>query len=263
MKRVSIGIFVFALAFCFGLAISWIRANPETNVPDAQCVATANTVSAVVVPDAAPIPPAEPNDQIDEDTRIEYFTDDKRIGRRKKNKLEMRCFNRGEERFAEIKFYIRSEYGSWIETQSFKFDKDGVTGCNPIVEDFNNDGLNDFSYESKAAARMSNEVRKLFIYDKKLDELVYIKNSEDYPNLAYNKKLNCLDAFLVYGATSTVFLHIEGDVLREFASVSTGEDLVASITDKAGEKRVISRKKMNPDNFGEIYRRFETYNPPR
>ncbi len=50
------------------------------------------------------------------------------------------------------------------------------------LEDFNNDGIKDMTYVSAVAARGANEVRRLFIYDKKRDELVYIKNSEDYPN---------------------------------------------------------------------------------
>jgi hypothetical protein len=210
-----------------------------------------------------PIDTSTIDNQNIEETRIENFTDDRRIGRRRKNKIEIRCFSRGDERLAEIKFYSKTEYGAWIEAQSFRFEKDGVTDCDPIVEDFNNDGLRDFTYQSTVAARGANEVRRLFIYDKEKDELVYIKNSQEYPNLAYNKKLNCIDAFLVYGATSTVFLRIEGDTLREFASVDTGEELVVSITEKSGEKRVMRRKKMNPDNFEEVFRRFSSYSPPR
>jgi hypothetical protein len=145
--------------------------------------------------------------------------------------------------------------------QSFKFDKDGVTDCDPSIEDFNNDGLGDFSYRSDVAARGANEVRKLFIYDKNIDELVYIENSEDYPNLAYNKTLNCVDSFIVTGTTVTAFLHIEGNRFREFTSVENGMTREATIIDKAGNSRIIRREKYNIDDFGEAFRRFSNYDP--
>jgi len=198
-----------------------------------------------------------------EETRLEQFADEKRIGRPGKNKIEIKCYSQGNERFAEIRFYTKSEYGAWIEIQSFKFDKDGVTDCDPFIEDFNKDGLKDFSYQSNVAARGANEVRKLFIYDRTRDALVYIQNSENYPNLAYNKTLNCVDSFIVTGTTETVFLHIDGDKLREFASVDNGLLREVMVTDKTGKSQIIRRQKYNIDDFDEAYRRFSNYDPLR
>ncbi|MGD9564111.1 MAG: hypothetical protein AB7F88_15130 [Pyrinomonadaceae bacterium] len=263
MKRTFIGLTVFALTFAAALFAVWTLAKPAPSLSYAQNEHAPNSVVMPGTPAIEPTREPESDNGNTEETRTEFFTDDKRIGRRGKNKIEIRCYSRGNERFAEIKFYTRTEYDAWLEWQSFKFDKDGVTDCNPIVEDFNNDGLNDFTYESAVAARGANEVRKLFIYDERQDELIYIKNSEEYPNLAYNKKLRCIDSFMVHGATSTVFLRIEGDTLKEFASVSTGEEQVVTITDKFGNERVLSRKKMDPDNFEQIYTRFTTFSPPR
>ncbi len=263
MKRTSIGLIVFTLTFCIALFAVWSLSTSALSLSYSHSNNVVNSVGTPEIPMVEPTMETESDNGNTEETRIEFFTDDKRIGRPGKNKIEIRCYSVGSERFAEIKFYTRSEYGAWLQSQSLKFDKDGVTGCNPIIEDFNNDGLNDFTYESAVAARGANEVRKLFIYDKSQDDLKYIKNSEEYPNLAYNKRLRCIDSFLVYGATSTVFLRIEGDTLKEFASVSTGEERVATVTDKFGNERVLSRKELDPNNFEQIYTRFTTYNPPR
>ena len=121
--------------------------------------------------------------------------------------------------FVIINFFTRQN-GCWVSANHYELDKDDVLGMDPELSDFNNDGLNDMTYISAVAARGANEVRRLFIYNKSNDRLMMIENSDDYPNLRYNKRLNCLDAFLVYGGCSTVFLRIEGDSLKEFACVS-------------------------------------------
>lgn len=255
---------VFGLTLGLGMFVIWMFAKPATALH--QAISNDDPRPSVRATELSSVQPAKPIEHSDgnlEKTRIEQFSDEKSIGRRGKNKIEIECFSRGDERSAEIKFYTHSDYGAWIEVQSFKFDKDGLTDCDPIVEDFNNDGLKDFTYQSAVAARGANEVRKLFIYDKRQDELVYIQNSEDYPNLAYNKKLNCVDAFIVTGTSETVFLRLDNDKLREFASVSNGLEREVTVTNKAGMSRIIRREKYNIDDFGEAYRRFSSYNPPR
>lgn len=266
MNRLSIGLIVFGLTFCLAVVTVWMLAMGSILRTDTQSNETGTAIPALTRP--LDIEPSKSNVIVNEsenldDTRIEYFSDEKKIGRRGKNRIEIRCFSRGANRFAEIKFYARTEYGAWIEWQSFKFEKDDLTDCDPVVEDFNNDGLKDFTYRSDVAARGANEVRKLFIYDKRQDELVYIKNSEDYPNIAYNKKLNCVDAWAFTATTTTIFLKIEGDMLREFASVSTGLQRIVTVTRNDGTEVILRREKMNPDNLAEVYRRFSSYNPPR
>ena len=127
------------------------------------------------------------------------------------------------------------------------------------MKDFNNDGFYDLTYRSVEAAQGANDVRKLFIYDRKRDQLVYITNSEQYPNLSYNKKLDCLDAWSVYGATTTHFLRLDYDMLKPFATVSTGLERVVTTIDKNGTERVLSRKKMRDED---IYTRYSTFDPP-
>ncbi len=264
MKRHILGLILFILTLCVGLFVSLsgaenFRIQLSQGVPDTPA-AEETLKDADRVPIAQnPTLTSKDGASDREETRIESFSDDRRIGRRGKNKIELRCFSNSAGRFAELKFYSRTEYGSWLEVQSFKFQKDGVTDCSPIIEDFNNDGLKDFTYESNVAARGANEIRTLLIYNPKKDELIHIKNSAEYPNLAYNKKLNCIDAWLFHGATTTVFLRQEGDMLREFASVDTGAERVVTITRRSSKRVIIRRQPMHED---EVYTRYSTFDPP-
>lgn len=265
MKQHILGLIVFTAALsasvylALPLAIGVII-QPEQTIPfDSVAEKTLTTID----PPTAVTTKAKDENSDTQETRNEYFSDDRRIGRRGRNKIELRCFSDRVGRFAELKFYSQSEYGSWVEVNSFKFEKDGVTNCNPIVEDFNNDGLKDFTYESNVAARGSNQVRKLFIYDKDLDDLVYVVNSEEYPNLSYNKRLDCVDSFIITGTAETVFLRINGNMLNQFASVSTGSERVVTVTRNDGTEVILRREEMDPDNFEEVYRRFSSYDPLR
>jgi hypothetical protein len=195
---------------------------------------------------------------------VESFIDESKIGRPKKNKIEVYNYRSRNEKITNdnqvvIKFYSFSDK-EWKLKQTFEFEKDDLLGCDPQIKDFNNDGFKDITYISTVAARGANEVRKLFIYDKSKDELTYIKNSEDYPNILYNKDLNCIDSFMVHGSSSTVFVKIDGDMLKEFASVHNGLERTVYIIDKNGKEKMIQRKKMNEED---MYVRYKSFNPPK
>ena len=198
---------------------------------------------------------------------IESFSDDSNIGRRKKNKVLIDVFELPDSsaRYkpnnrAIVKFYSLTASKDWELKQTIEVESHALSEAAPIIEDFNNDGLKDITFVSDTAARGANVVRTLLIYDKLDDVLVPVKNSADYPNLSYNKTLNCIDAWMFHGATTTVFLKLEGDMLREFASVDTGAELVVTVTNKDGKEREIMRKTMREDD---IYTRYRTFNPPR
>ncbi len=255
MKRWIFSFPVFPIALLTGLFAFHITNSQESHIDVFTVQAPARDEQEYFAP---PIDSSTVHSR-DENEFSESFTNSSHIGRRGKNKVEIHCFDRGNGMIAEIKFYSRSRHGDWEQKQSFEFDKDTLTPCEPKVEDFNNDGLKDLTYISSVAARGSNEVRTLFIYDKAEDKLVHIKNSERFPNIGFNKKLKCIDAWLFHGATTTVFLKLEGDTLQEFASVDTGLDRVVTVTDKDGKSRVLSRKKMHEDD---IYTRYSDYDPP-
>jgi hypothetical protein len=256
-------IIVFGFTVCLEIFIVWMFAKPAQVSLQTPPIEQQPTPVVVTERPSVSTRPFENAENRVEKTRIEQFADDKRIGRQGRNKIEIECFSLGDERFAEIKFYSRSDYGAWIEVQSFKFDKDGVTDCDPVTDDFNNDGFKDFTFRSAVAARGANETRKLFIYDKKQDELIYITNSENYPNMVYNKRLDCIDAWLFHGATTTVFLKIDGNQLKEFATVNTGLELIAEVVDNDGQSHVISREKMKEADVYTRYIDFEPVTPYR
>jgi len=191
---------------------------------------------------------------------VEFFTDDSKVGVPRKNKIEISNFKKSDGNIIEIKFYLLAENKEWKLKQTFEFEKDGLLDCDPKLEDFNNDGFKDMTYVSAVAARGANEVRRLFIYDKKKDELIYIKNSENYPNMQYNKELDCIDAWLFHGGTTTVFLKIDEDSLREFASVDNGINRTVYLIDKNGKEKLLRTDKIKEED---IYVRYNNFNPPK
>jgi hypothetical protein len=186
----------------------------------------------------------------------EFFVDSLNVGRKSLNKIELSKYCLADSCNVVIRFYSKQKDG-WKLKNEFRFPKDNVAACDTKLADFNNDGLNDLTYVSDIAARGANEIRRLFIYDKTGDKLIDIKNSDNYPNLLYNKDLHCLDAFLVYGGCSTVFLKLDTDTLRQFASVELFHGLTISTYDKKGKERVVLHDTTNHEQSI----RYKNYQP--
>ncbi len=170
---------------------------------------------------------------------IETFVDSLIIGVKGKCKVELIKHRVYDDVFVVIKFYVKGRNTTkdtehWMNTNTYNYETTAMMGFEPVISDFNNDNFNDITFILGTAARGANEVRRLFIYDNQNKNLVSIVNSEDYPNMLYNKKLDCIDAFLVYGGCSTIFLNIEGDSLKMFASVELSDGLIVRTYDKYG-----------------------------
>lgn len=189
---------------------------------------------------------------------LEHFVDSLNIGKPTKNKIELSHFRNSDSGYVVIQFYTKAKGRNWRLKQKFHFLKDDISGCFTELSDFNNDGFKDVTYKSAIAARGANDVRNLFIYDSSKDQLIYMKNSENYPNMAYNKKLDCIYAFLVHGGSTTVFLKIEGDSLKEFASVNLDDKINIQLVDKNGKRRSIVKDRKS--NF-DPYTRFKNFRP--
>jgi hypothetical protein len=186
----------------------------------------------------------------------EFFVDSLNIGRKQLNKIEISKYRAVDSNYVVTKFYSKQK-NKWVLKSEFQFWKDGIIGLDTKLSDFNNDGFKDLTYISAVAARGANEVRRLFIYDKHRDQLICMKNSESYPNMIYNRELNCIDAFLVYGGCSTVFLNISGDSLKEFASVELYEGLTVRVYDNKGKEKIIYRDTTNKAG----YIRYKNFRP--
>lgn len=108
------------------------------------------------------------------------------------------------------------------------------------------------------AARGGNIVQTLILYSNENQSLSWIKNSEDFPNLMYNEKLNCIDAVILTGGQTTYFLKIENDSLKEFASVDQSDGIItAKILEENGKWKEIKSIKESSENFD----RFIDFNP--
>jgi hypothetical protein len=201
------------------------------------------------------------NDSVKEINEIvlrERFTDSTNIGIKGQYKIELNSYNNMDSTYVEIKL-SEKQNNHWLQKQKIVLPKDGVVSCDPKTIDFNNDKLNDFTFQSSVAARGANEIRTLLIFEKTIGKLKLITNSDNYPNLQYNKVLNCIDSWMVYGGTSTVFLKIDQDSLREFAVVELFDDYrEVYLVDKKGKHKTLKKEKIKDL---EIYTRFINFNP--
>lgn len=190
---------------------------------------------------------------------IETFVDSLNIGEKGKNKVELIKHRVFDDTYVIVKFYRKATVPNrWYNANTYIVQCNAMQGLLPNITDFNNDNFNDITFISAQAARGANEVRRLFVYDDYKRALISIVNSEDYPNMLYNKELNCIDAFLFHGGTSTVFARIKGDSLKEFASVHNDSHRTVYEVDKFGKDKLLRRDKINPED---VYIRYINYKP--
>ncbi|WP_426480868.1 XAC2610-related protein [Chryseobacterium sp. R2ACT005] len=200
----------------------------------------------------------------------EKFVDSLNVGRKGKTKVEIEKFRhvKNGDVFVTLNFYDLKDI--WVETKgsifhtwelknSFKFIKDGVTGLDVQISDFNNDGFNDMTYQSGIAGRGGNIVMTLFLYEPKNKDFIHIKNSDNYPNLSFNSKLNCINSVILTGSTTTAFLKIKKDSLDEFARVDVSDKIVVEEKDSTGKFKIIEEKlfKGKDDDFYKIFRNYK------
>jgi len=189
---------------------------------------------------------------------IEIFTDSTNIGEKGKSKIEIIKHRVFENTYVIVKFYTKGP-SYWYIQNTYFYECDALLDLEPNISDFDNDKYNDITFISSTAARSANEVRRLFIYNSEKKELISIVNSEDFPNMLYNEELDCIDAFLVHGGSTTVFAKIKGDSLIEFAGVDNSDYRQVYIIDRKGEKKYIKRDKIT-DDIG-VYVRYKNYKP--
>ncbi|MEN5310294.1 hypothetical protein ABE425_22625 [Chryseobacterium cucumeris] len=201
----------------------------------------------------------------------EKFVDSLNVGRKGKTKVEFEKFRhiKNGDVFVTLNVYdlkdiwVESKgsmFDTWELKNTFKFIKDGVTGLDVQIGDFNNDGFNDVTYQSGIAGRGGNIVMTLFVYDPENKDFIHIKNSESYPNLTYNPKLNCINSLILTGSTITSFLTIRKDSLQEFARVDVSDKIVVEEKDSTGKFKVIEEKVFK-GNDKDLYKVFRNYKP--
>lgn len=185
----------------------------------------------------------------------ETFADSLNIGDKGKNKVVIQKFGNDydDDDFVLIKFFnLNNDFtynkNKWNFTNKFIFEKDNITGLDILIRDFNNDGFKDFTYLSENSGRGGNEIRNLFVYNPKYKDFTYIKNSENYPNLEYNKDLDCINSTVLTGSTSTYFLKIKKDTLYDFAKINVYDSIIVKERDKKGKYRILLKRKLKKDD---------------
>ncbi|MCA8829085.1 hypothetical protein [Hymenobacter pini] len=186
----------------------------------------------------------------------EIFIDSVNVGRKGANRVDILKYKTNDSIYVVVNFYSKNN-NTWRLMNEYVFEKDYLSGINPVISDFDNDGLNDVTYVSDVAARGSNEIRRLFIYRRESNDLISVKNSELYPNMLYNKKLNCIDAFLMHGGCTTVFLKLVNDSLKATASVDLLDSVYIKTYDEEGREKSKIVRAAGDDEFI----RYKNFNP--
>ncbi|TDW51451.1 hypothetical protein EV144_101126 [Flavobacterium sp. 270] len=181
------------------------------------------------------------------DAVIEIFEDSTKIAQ--KGSYKIKIIQETIDTTTNVKFELFEKLkNNWKKVQSYALHKDASIPLLTEIEDFNNDGYNDFTIHYSTAARGANDIRKLFIFAKKENKFIEIKNSDYYSNLSFNKKLNCINSLEVYRGTTTGFFRIKKDSLVEFARVDFIDDTVHSYLIKNGKEIKLESKLYDGDN---------------
>ena len=187
----------------------------------------------------------------------EYFSDSKNTIKPKKYKINISQINNKNESIVNFELFRKSG-AKWIKIQTGNFKKQANFSLNVTTdEDLNNDGYNDLKISYAQAARGANEIEILFIFNPKTQELIEIINSQDYPNLHYNSKRNCINSYMFYGGNSTYFLNIKENKLDSFARVEFYNDTVYSYKIKNGKEILLKKKEYKSDEGAVFFSNFE------
>ena len=172
----------------------------------------------------------------------EHFSDSKTVIKPNRYKLNVSQKNNKDESIVSYELFKKTGE-KWTKLQTGNFKKQANFGLYVSTdEDLNNDGYNDVKISFAEAGRGPNEINKLLIFNPKTQKLIEIVNSQDYPNLHYNSKRNCVNSYSFSGGNSTYFLKINNNRLQEFARVEFYNDSVSSYKIKNKEEILLKKK---------------------
>ncbi|WP_278551166.1 XAC2610-related protein [Elizabethkingia bruuniana] len=188
----------------------------------------------------------------------EFFSDSKTVIKPGKYKINVTQKSSKSESVVVFNLFRKSG-NKWSIIQSGSFRKQ--TDFPLFVttnEDLNNDGYNDLKISYAQAARGANEIEKLFIFNPKTEKLTEIINSQEYPNLHYNARRNCITSYMFYGGNATYFLHIKQNRLEGFGKVEFSNDSIYSYKIK-NKKEILLKKEAYKSNDGAVF--FSNFDP--
>lgn len=180
---------------------------------------------------------------------LETFTDSVNFGNSQNNRIEIYKIGTEEKTIANVYLYEKNG-NQWKLKDTLTLEAERINDLETQVKDFNNDSFKDIIFTTGMAARGGNIVQTLILYSPKTKSLKWIKNSESFPNLMYNKKLDCIDACILTGGQTTSFLKIKNDSLKEFANVDQRDGrIISEILEGNGKWKVIENIRDNPESF--------------
>lgn len=156
---------------------------------------------------------------------LEVFSDSLLFGQKKKNKITITKISNQDSTFTTVQLFTKKGL-NWEVNDEICISSSAIPNLDVSISDFNADGFPDLLFTSGESARGANVVQTLMLYEPKKQKLRWIKNSELFPNLMYNKELKCVDALIFTGGLTTVFLRLEKDSLIEFAEVDQRDDRI-------------------------------------
>lgn len=190
---------------------------------------------------------------------LEVFVDSTSFGVKGKTKIELRRIDTDTSSTIHLRLFTK-QLKKWNQFDEFVIPNNALMAMQPEIEDFNGDGYYDVLFTTGTAARGVNDIQTLVIFDPKRTKLIWVKNSESFPNMRYNVKLHCIDAWSVYGGEMTHFLRLKGDSLVEFASVEHYDHrIIAEVIDSKGKQREL--KNISEKEMGCDFCRFVNYSP--
>lgn len=155
-----------------------------------------------------------------------------------------------------IEFY-KKERENWKLIQAQYLSKESNIPLLTEMNDFNNDGFLDFTIHYSTAGRGANDLRKLFIFKPERNNFIEIINSDNYSNLSYNSRLDCITSLSVYGGSTTHFLKLENDMLNEFAQVSYNNGKVSSYKVKNDSLNLLFEINYDSDNEMILFKNYD------
>lgn len=173
--------------------------------------------------------------------KTEKFSDWKNTVKPNLYKIDVTQNNKVKEAIVTFDLFKKAK-NKWIRIQNLSFKKQAQSSLSVTTdEDLNNDGYNDLKISYAQAGRGSNSSEKLFIFNPKLYSFIEIVNSQEYPNLHYNQKRDCINSFSFYGGNSTYFLRMDKNKLKTFARLDYYNDTVTSYHIKNGQDILLKK----------------------
>lgn len=186
---------------------------------------------------------------------METIIDSTSFGKRGRTKLELRLIFTDTNSFLNLRLLMKNGT-KWNV-------KDEISApcfapvLSTVFSDMNGDGYNDLLFQSELAARGANVIQTLVLFDAKRNKLKRILGN--FPNMEYNPKLKCINAWGFHAGSITYFLKMRNDSLTTFAEVEHADKRITSYS--VNGKGKLTELKEIPEGRYRGQNCFKNYDP--